>query len=82
MYLLFFLNWNFHIKTSTSQAILKHGAMLRGDLATIMIGKYSIIGENTVLRPPHKRFKGYRTICSISVSFSLSLSLSSSPKQK
>jgi len=41
----------------SGKAVIKNGAMLRGDFANINVGKYSIIGQNTIIRPPHKRFK-------------------------
>eukprot|EP00743_Colponemidia_sp_Colp-15_P007651 GILK01008281.1.p1 GENE.GILK01008281.1~~GILK01008281.1.p1 ORF type:complete len:192 (+),score=2.78 GILK01008281.1:42-617(+) len=46
---------NIHLN---GKSIIKAGAILRGDLALIRIGRFCIIGENAVLRPPYKRFKG------------------------
>ena len=38
--------------------IIMQGAILRGDLAKIKMGKYNIIRENAVIRPPIKKFRG------------------------
>eukprot|EP01118_Nematostelium_gracile_P007915 TRINITY_DN2599_c0_g1_i1.p1 TRINITY_DN2599_c0_g1~~TRINITY_DN2599_c0_g1_i1.p1 ORF type:complete len:189 (-),score=28.95 TRINITY_DN2599_c0_g1_i1:12-578(-) len=40
------------------KAIIKPSTIIRGDLANINIGRYSLLGENTVIRPSYKRFKG------------------------
>jgi carbonic anhydrase/acetyltransferase-like protein (isoleucine patch superfamily) len=40
------------------QTIIKPGAIIRGDLANVNIGRFSLIGENAVIRPSYKRFKG------------------------
>mmetsp|Transcript_65111 Transcript_65111/g.74829 ORF Transcript_65111/g.74829 Transcript_65111/m.74829 type:complete len:182 (-) Transcript_65111:102-647(-) len=40
------------------KTIIMPGAVLRGDLSTIQIGKYGIIGEDVVLRPSFKRRGG------------------------
>jgi len=40
------------------KTIIKPGAIIRGDLANVNIGRYSLIGENSVIRPSYKRFKG------------------------
>merc|ERR1719199_2358381 len=40
------------------KSIVKPGVILRGDLQLLRIGKYVIIGENTVLRPSYKKYKG------------------------
>ncbi len=37
--------------------MIKPGGILRGDLSNIIIGRYSVVGENTVIRPSYKRFK-------------------------
>lgn len=42
----------------TGKSIIKPGVMLRGDLAILRLGKYVIVGENSVIRPSLKRFKG------------------------
>lgn len=41
------------------QTIIKSGAIIRGDLANVIVGRLSVIGENVVVRPSYKRFKGY-----------------------
>ncbi len=33
-------------------------SMIRGDLETVNIGKYSVIGKRSIIRPPYKRIKG------------------------
>lgn len=40
------------------KSIVKPGVILRGDLQLLRIGKYVIIGENSVLRPSYKKYKG------------------------
>eukprot|EP00923_Selenidium_pygospionis_P050543 GHVN01087370.1.p1 GENE.GHVN01087370.1~~GHVN01087370.1.p1 ORF type:complete len:184 (-),score=21.23 GHVN01087370.1:99-650(-) len=40
------------------RSVIKRGVVLRGDLAMIRIGKFVVIGENTVIRPPIKKLKG------------------------
>eukprot|EP00820_Chromera_velia_P019961 Cvel_28668.t1-p1 / transcript=Cvel_28668.t1 / gene=Cvel_28668 / organism=Chromera_velia_CCMP2878 / gene_product=Dynactin subunit 5, putative / transcript_product=Dynactin subunit 5, putative / location=Cvel_scaffold3797:334-3049(-) / protein_length=175 / sequence_SO=supercontig / SO=protein_coding / is_pseudo=false len=42
----------------SGKSIIKPGVVLRGDLALLRIGKCVVIGENSVLRPPYKRYKG------------------------
>ena len=39
------------------RAVIKHGCVLRGDFASITMGKYVVLTEGVVLRPPYKRFK-------------------------
>lgn len=39
------------------RAIIKNGCVLRGDFASITMGKYVVLHEGAVLRPPYKRFK-------------------------
>ncbi|CAJ1352809.1 unnamed protein product [Effrenium voratum] len=39
-------------------SVVKPGVVLRGDLQLLKIGKYVIIGENCVLRPSYKKYKG------------------------
>ena len=34
------------------KSLINKGAILRGDLQTIKIGKLTIIGENSIIRPP------------------------------
>jgi len=46
---------NIHI---AGKSIIKMGVILRGDLATLKIGKCVIIDERTIIRPPVKKFKG------------------------
>ncbi len=41
------------------QAIIKQGTLIRGDFANVNLGKFSILCDGAVLRPPYKRFKGY-----------------------
>lgn len=38
------------------KTIIMEGCILRGDLATLKIGKNSIIREGAILRPPFKKF--------------------------
>jgi len=40
------------------KAIIKPNTIIRGDLANVNIGRFSLVGENTVIRPSYKRFKG------------------------
>lgn len=40
------------------RSIIESGAVLRGDLSTIELGSYCVIGERAVLRPPEQRFQG------------------------
>jgi len=47
------MNIRLHGKT-----IIKAGAIIRGDLANVIVGRLSVIGENVVVRPSYKRFKG------------------------
>ncbi|EGC31477.1 dynactin 25 kDa subunit [Dictyostelium purpureum] len=47
------MNIRLHGKT-----IIKPGVIVRGDLATVNIGRLSIVSENTVIRPSSKKFKG------------------------
>eukprot|EP01066_Platyproteum_vivax_P008820 Platyproteum_vivax@DN3798_c0_g1_i1.p1 len=42
----------------SGRSIIKPGVVLRGDLALLRIGRFVIVGENTILRPPYKRYKG------------------------
>eukprot|EP01116_Phalansterium_solitarium_P011811 TRINITY_DN27603_c0_g1_i1.p1 TRINITY_DN27603_c0_g1~~TRINITY_DN27603_c0_g1_i1.p1 ORF type:complete len:190 (-),score=30.69 TRINITY_DN27603_c0_g1_i1:91-660(-) len=37
---------------------VQQGAMVRGDLANVNVGKFCRIGDNVVLRPCYKRYKG------------------------
>lgn len=32
--------------------------MIRGDLAPVNLGRYCVVKQGAVIRPPHKRFKG------------------------
>lgn len=41
----------------TLETVIKPGGILRGDLSNVIIGRYSVVGENTVIRPSYKRFK-------------------------
>jgi len=41
------------------QTIVMPGAMIRGDLGAVNVGKYSVIGRSVVIRPPHKRYQGF-----------------------
>lgn len=40
------------------KTIIHGGSIIRGDLANISIGKLSVVGKNTVIRPPYKGFRG------------------------
>jgi len=40
----------------SGHSILCRDAIIRGDLANVRIGKYCIVGQNTVIRPPYKHF--------------------------
>eukprot|EP01097_Dermamoeba_algensis_P007610 TRINITY_DN4848_c0_g1_i2.p1 TRINITY_DN4848_c0_g1~~TRINITY_DN4848_c0_g1_i2.p1 ORF type:complete len:139 (+),score=19.14 TRINITY_DN4848_c0_g1_i2:117-533(+) len=42
----------------SGKVIVRSGVVIRGDLAGVSIGKLSILSENSVIRPPHKKFKG------------------------
>jgi dynactin-5 len=41
------------------QTIVKPGCILRGDLAKIRVGRYCMVADNCVIRPPYQRFKGF-----------------------
>lgn len=49
------------------KSILKERVIIRADLAPIKIGKYCIIAENTIIRPPTRRFKGGIVIPKIAI---------------
>ena len=38
------------------KTIVKEGCLLRGDLNSIKLGRYCVLHENTVIRPPYKKF--------------------------
>jgi dynactin-5 len=40
------------------RTIIESGAVLRGDLSTIELGSYCLIGARVVLRPPEQVFQG------------------------
>mmetsp|Transcript_103454 Transcript_103454/g.183461 ORF Transcript_103454/g.183461 Transcript_103454/m.183461 type:complete len:212 (+) Transcript_103454:55-690(+) len=40
------------------KSIVKPGVILRGDLQLLRIGKFVTIGDNSVLRPSYKKYKG------------------------
>jgi len=40
------------------KVIIQAGAIIRGDLANVAMGRFGAIGENSVIRPGYKRFKG------------------------
>ena len=40
-----------------SQTIIKPKVVVRGDLANVRIGRHCVVEENTVIRPPYKRYK-------------------------
>ncbi|CAK8993628.1 Dynactin subunit 5 [Durusdinium trenchii] len=44
--------------TLVGNSVIKPGTVLRGDLQLLKIGKHVIVGENCVLRPSHKKYKG------------------------
>jgi len=44
--------------TLAGKSIVKPGVILRGDLQLLRIGKYVIVGDNSVLRPSYKKYKG------------------------
>ena len=46
---------NIHLYGKT---IIKQGAIIRGDLARVSIGRHCVIDKSVVIRPPYKRFKG------------------------
>jgi dynactin-5 len=56
------VNIRLHGKT-----IIKTGATIRGDLANVIIGRLSVIGENVVVRPSYKRFKGSITFFPLTI---------------
>lgn len=49
------------------KSILKAGAIIRADLAPVKMGKYCVVAERSVVRPPCRRFKGGIVIPKISV---------------
>ena len=46
------------IRFMGGKSIIEHRAVIRGDLGVVNFGVYCLIGENAVIRPPDKRFKG------------------------
>ena len=42
----------------SGKTIVMPGAVIRGDLANVRVGRCCVLGEGAVLRPPYKRFKG------------------------
>ena len=40
------------------KAIVHKGVIIRGDLATVRLGRYCVIDENSVIRPPFQMRKG------------------------
>jgi dynactin 5 len=40
------------------QALIESGVVIRGDLAKVRIGKYTLILENTAIRPAYKLLTG------------------------
>merc|ERR1719456_1127655 len=42
----------------SGRSLIQPKVMLRGDLAVLRIGKFVIVGDGCVLRPPYKRYKG------------------------
>ncbi len=64
------------LTASWLQTIIESKAVIRGDLALITIGQCSLIGENSVIRPPDHRFKGYALrFLPVLLTFFLSLSI-------
>lgn len=49
------------------KTIIEPGVIIRGDLATVDLGKYNIICENAVVRPPEKMYKGTSVFLPIKV---------------
>jgi dynactin-5 len=41
------------------KTIIKPGAIIRGDLANITVGRHCMIGANATVRPSFKKFKGF-----------------------
>lgn len=40
------------------KVILQSGVMIRGDLASVKMGRYCFVGRGSVVRPPCKKFSG------------------------
>jgi len=40
------------------KTIISSDSIIRGDLANVIIGRFSVVGEGAVIRPSYKRFKG------------------------
>lgn len=38
------------------KVIVQSGAIVRGDLANVRVGRYCVIGKKAVVRPPFKKF--------------------------
>lgn len=38
------------------KVIVQSGAIIRGDLAAVRTGRYSVVGKGAVVRPPFKQF--------------------------
>ena len=49
------------IKVS-GKALIMPGSIIRGDLAPVSIGQHTIIKQDSVVRPPFKRLKGYLSL--------------------
>eukprot|EP00124_Ichthyophonus_hoferi_P003175 Ihof_evm3s261 gene=Ihof_evmTU3s261 len=41
----------------SGKTIIHPNSIIRADLHSVMIGRYCVFGENTIIRPPYKRFK-------------------------
>ena len=47
--------------------IIKSGAVVRGDMAAIILGPYSIVEEGAILRPAPQRGKSGSVFCPMNV---------------
>jgi len=49
------------------RTIIESGAVLRGDLSTIELGSYCVIGRRAVVRPPEQTFPGANRVAFIPI---------------
>ena len=49
------------------QTIIEPHAIIRGDLASVTVGKNCVIGERAVIRAPDQMFKGYAGVVLVDV---------------
>lgn len=49
------------------KSVIEAGAMLRGDLARVTLGRHCVVGAGTVLRPPFKDFESGAKFVALSI---------------